>query len=965
MDIISLDTEWTFKLDPENQGIQQDWPRQPEKLATGSRSITVPSCWEEQEEDYQGVAWYQTVVPIATDQAGKVCRIRFEAANYRTQVWVNGHNVGLHEGGYTPFEFQIQQALLYGENNTITVRVISPIITEDRQIDGLSTNDMPHWRGGLTAGLWQSVSLHFNRAAWIESAFYKPDVAQSAFHLDLNVHSQHTESSPYTLQVTLHDASGQEVVTHNSQVELQQGEQLLKASLCLENPILWDCDNPHLYTAVASLNDGQSKLDQSEERIGLREFTYVNDHFELNGQRIYLRGGFWEGVYAKHQSYPESREEVRREIKLAQEAGFNLLRPWRRPVPPMILEEADAAGLLIIASPAVECMSCWPSLTPETPQRIEYEIRSLVRRDRNHPSIIWWEMFNEVTREALAELITPMSLIARELDPTRLILDESGGWASGAHFYHPHTTERKKLAELHSYVRAPVSNKHWQLYQSLGLSNIKEGHTEIKSGMGIFVSEFGFGGLPEIDANCRRFQQHGNAKLPAYRHFHKLQKDLNNAIDACELRHIYPELDTFCRESQQIQARGNRRQLEALLSNPLISGYCIHAFTDGDWIIGAALIDNWQQPKAAYHAIADANHNGQLLAFPIQRNLDSGREARIRVIFRQPEEACPNALQLSGSLGEVTYTELNWSESRPFRELEIEIDSRWICSGANVFTLTALNAAGASSYRCQIELYAVETAAIDPDVQLVVYDPNADLDGWLQTHASAATPLSDWAPNSSSAATTVFLFANEDVAQEADLALVEAALKEVAAGNASAIFIEAPCQHESGGMLREYDASQAPDYKTNQLVQSGIFPFQLSARPSFAFWESSMHIAKSHAIFAGLPQDQMMDEPYHEIAPVESFYQLTAEELPSQSITWFRPEDEDKAKKRTFLGGEDVWYGSNLAVKQHGAGHIILSTLILRSKVSADPVAARVLCNMVAYASELTAERSSTAASLA
>jgi beta-galactosidase/beta-glucuronidase len=346
----------------------------------------VPSCWEEQEEDYQGVAWYQTVVPIATDQAGKVCRIRFEAANYRTQVWVNGHNVGLHEGGYTPFEFQIQQALLYGENNTITVRVISPIITEDRQIDGLSTNDMPHWRGGLTAGLWQSVSLHFNRAAWIESAFYKPDVAQSAFHLELNVHSQHTESSPYTLQVTLHDASGQEVVTHNSQVELQQGEQLLKASLCLENPILWDCDNPHLYTAIASLNDGQSKLDQSEERIGLREFTYVNDHFELNGQRIYLRGGFWEGVYAKHQSYPESREEVRREIKLAQEAGFNLLRPWRRPVPPMILEEADAAGLLIIASPAVECMSCWPSLTPETPQRIEYEIRSLGAA-RSQPSL--------------------------------------------------------------------------------------------------------------------------------------------------------------------------------------------------------------------------------------------------------------------------------------------------------------------------------------------------------------------------------------------------------------------------------------------------------------------------------------------------------------------------------------------------------------------------------------------------
>ena len=125
-----------------------------------------------------------------------------------------------------------------------------------------------------------------------------------------------------------------------------------------------------------------------------------------------------EGVYAKHQSYPESRDEIRREIKLAQDAGLNPLRPWRRPVPPIILEEADAAGILIIASPAVECMSCWPSITSETPARIENEIRQLVLRDRNHASIIWWEMFNEVTRKEIAELIPKMSVIARELDPT-------------------------------------------------------------------------------------------------------------------------------------------------------------------------------------------------------------------------------------------------------------------------------------------------------------------------------------------------------------------------------------------------------------------------------------------------------------------------------------------------------------------------------------------------------------------
>ena len=132
-------------------------------------------------------------------------------------------------------------------------------------------------------------------------------------------------------------------------------------------------------------------------------------------------------------------------------------------------------------------------------------------------------MFNEVTRKEIAELIPKMSVIARELDPTRLILDESGGWADGAHFYLPNSRERETLSELHSYVRAPVSEKHWKLYQDLGKTNTNEGNTEIKAGAGLFVSEFGFGGLPEIEQNCLLFRQHGNEKYQP-RHHQKYQR---------------------------------------------------------------------------------------------------------------------------------------------------------------------------------------------------------------------------------------------------------------------------------------------------------------------------------------------------------------------------------------------------------------------------------------------------------
>ena len=114
-----------------------------------------------------------------------------------------------------------------------------------------------------------------------------------------------------------------------------------------------------------------------------------------------------------------------------------------------------------------------------------------------------------------------------------------------------------------------------------------------------------------------------------------------------------------------------------------------------------------------------------------------------------------------------------------------------------------------------------------------------------------------------------------------------------------------------------------------------------------------MHVAKKHPIFNGLPQDCMMDEPYHEVVPAESFYQLEAEDAPAQTITWFRPEDEDKINKRNYLGGEDLWHGTDIAIKSYGEGHIILSSLILRTKIGRDSVANRLLRNFISHAESL------------
>ena len=93
MHIINLDGEWSFKLDPDNQGSSEDWFAPTYRLIESEKSIPVPSCWEEFEQDYEGVAWYAKEVEVEASDQGRVCRLIFEASNYRTTVWVNGKSL--------------------------------------------------------------------------------------------------------------------------------------------------------------------------------------------------------------------------------------------------------------------------------------------------------------------------------------------------------------------------------------------------------------------------------------------------------------------------------------------------------------------------------------------------------------------------------------------------------------------------------------------------------------------------------------------------------------------------------------------------------------------------------------------------------------------------------------------------------------------------------------------------------
>ena len=361
----------------------------------------------------------------------------------------------------------------------------------------------------------------------------------------------------------------------------------------------------------------------------MREFVLRGDSYFLNGRKTYVKAGFWEGLYPDTLAFPQNAEVVRREIRLAKEAGFNVLRPWRKPPVPMILDLADEMGIMMIGAPPIECMNYWPQLAPETEQRIATEVREMVLRDRNHPSLVYWELFNEVVRPGLGRLKHTMSLLARELDPTRIVMDESGGWADGAHVYPPHGYEAEPINEIHSYLPSPVDARTYNFYLRLGRPGFDAkmlGRSQMRAPDGLFfVSEVGYGGLPDLPANVAQYKAKGNPLTPDYRYTVRLLEGIEKAMREMKWGDIFPDAGALCRASQRVQAEGNRLQLEALRLNPRVGGYCLHAYTDGDWVVGAGVLDLFRETKLTYHTVKRVQ--APALSRPPGRSAERARRA--------------------------------------------------------------------------------------------------------------------------------------------------------------------------------------------------------------------------------------------------------------------------------------------------------------------------------------------------
>ena len=938
---LSLDGQWEIIFDESNEGRLANWQKDSIfQNHPAKENIKVPSSWELIKQDYEGVGFYRREFQIPPEWKDKVVRMHFGAVNYLSEFWLNDEVVGFHEGGFTPFEFRVDELLKYGEENVLTVRVVGPILLQNKEIDGVKPLETPQWRGGISGGIWQEVKLVATEAVYLDDVYIEPKIDNNTatFHLVLDHTAIQGTTASLEIKITSAADSTKVVANIKENLSLHPGKNKQNIVLDIPSASYWSPDNPHLYRAQIKVNSNGKVSDTWSTRFGMRELTIKNKDFYLNGKQIYIKATFFEGLYPNGIAYPDSEEMARKEIHLAKEAGFNMIRPWRHPPTPMWLDLADEMGVLVVGSPALECMRL-PLSTPYLSRRVENEVTQTILRDRNRACIVQWELFNELHRPVLKQLMRPMAMVTRTLDPTRLILDESGGWAYGANMYLPNEYEPTKFNDIHNYPGPFIDKDKYDGYLSIGLTEEEKkakgykGKTpgrNVVSGLMSFVSELGYGSLPDLTVNNPKFEQEGNPLTPAYRYHKRLAKEQKLMLQESGFASLYPDMKEFYLDQQTIHGAANKRMIEAVRSNPDVDGYCIHALAAGDWILGAGLIDLWRNPKSYAYEATKAANQPQLLSIraePRNAYADKGLVLSVNGINEFNSTAANLELQIVSEEGAVVHTEkrkTTWK--RGVSELyEHKLNTtKWSGNYKVLAKIISSDGLLLNENTTEFNVFSAKNLKA-PEAKIAVLDIGQTLTPFLENSGIRVVSFSK-----STKITIPVLVTAAASKSTADNRRFDALSNFVKKGG-SVVFIE--------GTEKDNDS------------QNPIFPFSTKAHPAVGLWTCIPHLVHDHPIFNGLPTKGMMRNVYENVWPMITLRDLKSKDdtkietlVGSIGFDWFSVDH-----KMNYSGPGASWWGSDFAIVPSGKGRYLISQLRLVENLGKDPVADKIVYNMINY----------------
>lgn len=371
-----------------------------------------PSHWQD-----TAAAWYRRSFQTPpTVGKGGIARLCFAAVAGRTTVWLNGRRLGDNVDSFLPFAFDVTNLIERERENELAVLVEPPPKTPE----GLWRQPCGSWVGWHLRGIWGPVVLETTPASAIRDVFAQSSVRND--ELAVEVELELAEGFAGELRVSVLQGKAPILDLGRRRISGADGRKQT-VRLSVERPGLesWSPEHPQLYHVRAELCADGRVAHVGQVRFGFREFCIEGTHFVLNGRPIRLFGDSWHYMGSAQQNPAYARTW----FGFAKSTGVNVIRTHAMPYPPLYFDLADELGMMIIDESAVYGSA--GTLAYDDPRfwdNCRDHMRRLVRRDRNHPSIIFWSACNETVwkggEKAFPHLLS-LGEAARRLDPTRLV----------------------------------------------------------------------------------------------------------------------------------------------------------------------------------------------------------------------------------------------------------------------------------------------------------------------------------------------------------------------------------------------------------------------------------------------------------------------------------------------------------------------------------------------------------------
>jgi beta-galactosidase len=416
----SFDHDWRFSRGDTARAEQPDFDDSGWQLLDVPHDWAIGGAFDQKYNphtgglEFAGVGWYRKHFRIPAEGRGRRYAVEFDGAMSNAHVFLNGHELGERPYGYISFGFDMTPHLRFGDDNVLAVR-LAPETESSRWYPG----------AGLYRHVWLDVTSDVHVARWgtyVTTLSVTGERAHVVIRSELRNHRASVAS--VVVETRILDTAGQTVARVETARQLGPETSETTDELDVDKPHRWDVDDPYLYSVVTVIREGDRVLDRYVTPLGVRTLGFDKARgFLLNGRHLKMQG-----VCDHHDlgalGAAVNTRAIERQLAILKAMGANAIRTSHNPPAPELLEQCDRLGFLVMD----EAFDMWRKPKVKNghgkyfDQWAETDLRDMIRRDRNHPSIVLWSIGNEVSEQSDPEgwkIAERLTQICHEEDRTR------------------------------------------------------------------------------------------------------------------------------------------------------------------------------------------------------------------------------------------------------------------------------------------------------------------------------------------------------------------------------------------------------------------------------------------------------------------------------------------------------------------------------------------------------------------